>query len=130
MGRFLLAYYGCLGPSSVLHAELSTIQEGLHLAWSKGLNRIIVQTDSSDAYELFSPPTVNRLFSHVRSITLLCSRNWLVDFTLIRCEANYAAGHLAKLALKNERLLRVIEAAPDSLTAILHRDLYAPFTFA
>ncbi|CAN1126125.1 Putative ribonuclease H protein At1g65750 [Linum perenne] len=51
-GRFISAFTGNIGDCSITRAELSAIVQGLKLAWSIGIRKIIVQSDLETAISL------------------------------------------------------------------------------
>ncbi|KAE8710460.1 hypothetical protein F3Y22_tig00110321pilonHSYRG00213 [Hibiscus syriacus] len=115
-----------MGPSSVLHAELRAIHEGLLHAWSNGYEYITVQTDNANARDLLSPPLFDSPFSLVRSIVELFQRPWCVEIQLIKREANMAADHMVKLSTIPIENLQVFVIPPATLVPFLTRDVEGP----
>ncbi|KAE8666148.1 hypothetical protein F3Y22_tig00112507pilonHSYRG00083 [Hibiscus syriacus] len=115
-----------LSLTSVIHVELWGVYDGLQFAWSKGFKKVLVQIDSTDVIELLSTPSLVSSFTFVRIIAVLCSKAWMVEFTAIRREANFAADHLAKLILIQDPSLIIIDHPPSYLLHILDRDLQGP----
>ncbi|CAN1177207.1 Putative ribonuclease H protein At1g65750 [Linum perenne] len=76
-GEFVRAFCANIGNCSITRAELKAIVEGLKLAWSLGLRKVDVQTDSSAAISILQKGIVTQ-HQHVYR------------------EANCAADHLAK----------------------------------
>ncbi|KAK8486823.1 hypothetical protein V6N11_063159 [Hibiscus sabdariffa] len=62
----------------------------------------------------------------VQAISALVDWSWFVDFLLIRCEANFAADHLAKLDTLEDGVCRIFTDPPSSLFSILNQDLNGP----
>ncbi|CAN1123627.1 Putative ribonuclease H protein At1g65750, partial [Linum perenne] len=77
-GEFVRAFCANIGDCSITRAELRAIVEGLKLAWSLGLRRVVVQTDSRAAVSILQKG-VGMQHQHVYR------------------EANCAADHLANL---------------------------------
>ncbi|CAN1835860.1 Putative ribonuclease H protein At1g65750 [Linum perenne] len=53
-GRFVVAFAANLGVCSIMRAELRGIIEGMRLAWSMGIRKLRIQTDSKAAVEMLS----------------------------------------------------------------------------
>ncbi|KAE8680828.1 hypothetical protein F3Y22_tig00111366pilonHSYRG00173 [Hibiscus syriacus] len=68
--------------------------DGLNLAWTYGIERLQCQTDCAEAFNLISSPLAPSSFIGLaRSIARLMTKPWLLNFVLIRHEANVS--HLA-----------------------------------
>ncbi|CAN0861950.1 Putative ribonuclease H protein At1g65750 [Linum grandiflorum] len=84
---------------SITRAELRAIVDGLELAWTLGIRRIQVQSDSMAAITILSK--VSELEHQHATLVLqfkeLCSRQWEVNLSHIYREANYVADYLANL---------------------------------
>ncbi|KAK8493166.1 hypothetical protein V6N11_065369 [Hibiscus sabdariffa] len=66
---------------SSLHAELWSILVGLQLAWSIGVTRIQVQSDSFVAIRLvLDPMAMTSSLPLVRAIALFSNHDWSIDF--------------------------------------------------
>ncbi|CAN1778830.1 Putative ribonuclease H protein At1g65750 [Linum perenne] len=77
-GRFLQAFSANIGDCSITRAELRAIVQGLRLAWSTGIRKVVVQSDS-------------------RAALAICRMNWEVSLVHVFREANFAADYLANL---------------------------------
>ncbi|KAE8733075.1 hypothetical protein F3Y22_tig00001644pilonHSYRG00563 [Hibiscus syriacus] len=104
--RIALFKYGWLGgfmksvgPTSVLQAELVSIYEGLQVAWSLGIPRLLIQSDCSQAIKLVNAKGARDIFIPlVRAIVDLRNRAWETTFVWIPRTGNMIADRLAKLA--------------------------------
>ncbi|CAN1177052.1 Putative ribonuclease H protein At1g65750, partial [Linum perenne] len=97
-GEFVRAFCANIGNCSITRAELKAIVEGLKLAWSLGLRKVDVQTDSSAAISILQKGIVTQ-HQHaalVVEFVELKSREWDLSLTHVYREANCAADHLAK----------------------------------
>ncbi|CAN0897275.1 Putative ribonuclease H protein At1g65750 [Linum grandiflorum] len=88
-----------LGCCSITRAEIRGIVEGLRLAWSLGIQRIRVQSDSAAAIAILSN---SASLDHQHAILVMQyqefgKRQWEVTLTHIYREANRAADYLANL---------------------------------
>ncbi|CAN1165304.1 Putative ribonuclease H protein At1g65750, partial [Linum perenne] len=80
-------------------AELKAIVEGLKLAWSLGLRKVVVQSDLRVAVSILQKG-VGMQHQHkalVAEFVDLTSREWEVQLSHVYREANCAADHLANL---------------------------------
>ncbi|CAN0857784.1 Putative ribonuclease H protein At1g65750 [Linum grandiflorum] len=98
-GSFVKAFTMNLGCCSITRAEMRGIVEGLKIAWSLGIRRIRVQSDSAAAIAILS--NVSSL-DHQHAILVmqfqeLCNLPWAVTLSHIYREANCAADYLANL---------------------------------
>jgi len=51
-GKFIKGYYGSIGYSNVLHAEIMTLFHGIQLCWEAGFKDIISYSDSLQTIRL------------------------------------------------------------------------------
>ncbi|CAN0904399.1 TNF receptor-associated factor homolog 1b, partial [Linum grandiflorum] len=98
-GRFVKAFAANLGRCSITRAEMRAIVDGLKLAWTLGIRRIRVQSDSRTAIAIFANASDldHQHAALVMQFKELCSRQWEVHLSHIYREANYAADYLANL---------------------------------
>ncbi|KAK9026501.1 hypothetical protein V6N11_039339 [Hibiscus sabdariffa] len=116
--------FGSIGG---LLREFWGIYEGLCLAWTYGFEKVVIQTDCSEAYNLVSSShSCSSDLMLVRAISALVDRSWFIDFLRILHEANFAANHLAKLNTSEDGVCRIFTDPPQSLLHILNWDLNGP----
>ncbi|KAK9028644.1 hypothetical protein V6N11_025796 [Hibiscus sabdariffa] len=123
---------GALNPSSSIGSAggLFRDHEG---SWLLGFNkhlgfeRVQSQTDSSEAYALItSCDASSSPISLVHAIVDYTSKSWMLDYVLIKWEANFAADFLAKYRPISDGSTFVYYVAPAPLMPILVRDLHGP----
>ncbi|XP_038997977.1 uncharacterized protein LOC120123031 [Hibiscus syriacus] len=84
-GDWIIGFNKPVGISTPLQAELLGILEGLQLAFSHNIERLQCQIDSAEALKLVSSPMANcSPIALVRSIANLISKQWKIEFILIR----------------------------------------------
>ncbi|XP_039027301.1 uncharacterized protein LOC120161086 [Hibiscus syriacus] len=98
--------------------------EGLHLVWDQGFERVVIQSDNEEAIKLLSPPSSISPYHIVRAIASL-DRAWMLDFQLIRREANIVADFMAKLKVHSKGCLAIFMDPPPGLPSLLQRDVDA-----
>ncbi|KAE8712596.1 hypothetical protein F3Y22_tig00110241pilonHSYRG00028 [Hibiscus syriacus] len=84
-----------LGFPSVLHVELWGLLDGLHAAWKKGANHIMVETDSAEAIYLVTRQSQDHDPTILRWIREILHKSWMVNFALIPREINSVADAIA-----------------------------------
>ncbi|KAE8686944.1 hypothetical protein F3Y22_tig00111027pilonHSYRG00545 [Hibiscus syriacus] len=116
-----------LNTDGAVHHTSSLGSAGLQLAWSQRLEHLQCQTDCAEALTLVTSSTAaSSPVSIVRSIASLISKQWKVDFILIRREANAAADFLEKsTVVSNDQTCIYIES-PQEIIPHLARDLHGP----
>ncbi|CAN0874988.1 Putative ribonuclease H protein At1g65750 [Linum grandiflorum] len=98
-GSFVKSFTMNLSCCSITRAEMRGIVEGLKLAWSLGIRKIRVQSDSTAAIAILSKGSSldHQHAILVRQYQNLCKRQWEVTLNHIYREANCAADYLANL---------------------------------
>ncbi|CAN1788669.1 Putative ribonuclease H protein At1g65750 [Linum perenne] len=97
-GRFISAFTGNIGDCSITRAELSAIVQGLKLAWSIGIRKIIVQSDLETAISLLHRAAAGHQHAALISEFLgLRARSWVIRIEHVYREANCGADYLANL---------------------------------
>ncbi|CAN0926336.1 Putative ribonuclease H protein At1g65750 [Linum grandiflorum] len=124
-GRFVKAFASNLGSCSITRAELRAIVDGLQLAWTLGIRRIRVQSDSMAAVSILSKGSQldHQHAALVLQFTELCNRQWEVNLSHIYREANYAADYLANLGHSLTYGLHLFDSPDRGLSHWLHYDL-------
>ncbi|CAN1136796.1 Putative ribonuclease H protein At1g65750 [Linum perenne] len=97
----------------------------MKLAWSKGIRRLRMQTDSKAAVALLSKPINgnNQHASLIEQFSEISSRDWQVSIHNIYREANCAADHLANLGHSLDLGIHVFKSPVVSLQYWLRFDL-------
>ncbi|CAN0916842.1 Putative ribonuclease H protein At1g65750 [Linum grandiflorum] len=124
-GRFVKAFAANLGSCSITRAEMRAIVDGLKLAWTLGIRRIRVQSDSRTAIAIFANASDldHQHAALVMQFKELCSRQWEVHLSHIYREANYAADYLANLGHSFIYGLHFLDLPDRGLSHWLHYDL-------
>ncbi|KAK8494734.1 hypothetical protein V6N12_076186 [Hibiscus sabdariffa] len=124
---WISGYQKCVGVVSILQAELWSVFVGLQVARSSGVDRLLVQSDSSHAIQLLidSPQQGHRM-PLVRAIELLCHGDCQVDFQWISRELNMVADSLSKLPSPPQFSLFVTTVIPEPARRFLDRDRDGP----
>ncbi|KAK8981729.1 hypothetical protein V6N11_028134 [Hibiscus sabdariffa] len=126
-GTWIRGYQKCAGVVSILQAELWSVFVGLQVARSYGVDRLLVQLDSSHTIKLLldSPQHGHRM-PLVRAIRLLCHGAWQVDFQWILRELNMVADCLSKLPSPPQFSLLVTTVVPEPARPFPDRDREGP----
>ncbi|CAN1148633.1 Putative ribonuclease H protein At1g65750, partial [Linum perenne] len=129
-GRFVSAFAANLGVCSIMRAELRGIVEGMKLAWSLGIRKLCVQSDSKAAVQLLSNegPSLCQHASLLQQFAELASRDWQVSLHHVYREANYAADCLANQGQSLDLGVHVFYSPDVSLQYWLRFDLYGVCT--
>ncbi|CAN1191399.1 Putative ribonuclease H protein At1g65750, partial [Linum perenne] len=96
-GEFVRAFCANIGDCSITRAELKAIVEGLRIAWSLGIRKVAIQTDSSTAVSILQKG-VGEQHQHAALVAEfhdLSSREWELSLSHVYREANCAADYLA-----------------------------------
>ncbi|CAN0876644.1 Putative ribonuclease H protein At1g65750, partial [Linum grandiflorum] len=100
-GHFVKAFAANLGSCSITRAEMRAIVNGLQLAWTLGIRRIQVQSDSMAAIAILTK--VSELDHQHTALVLrfkkLCNRQWEVHLSHIYREVNNVAAILPILTI-------------------------------
>ncbi|KAE8705300.1 hypothetical protein F3Y22_tig00110429pilonHSYRG00606 [Hibiscus syriacus] len=73
-GSFISGFAKNLGSTSITAAGLWGVLHGLQLAWSYGFEKLHVQIDSADAYQLIEMASPNSPYPMIRSMAELLNR--------------------------------------------------------
>ncbi|CAN1131008.1 Putative ribonuclease H protein At1g65750 [Linum perenne] len=98
-GSLVRAFSANVGNCSITRAELRAIVEGLKLAWSLGIRKVAIQSDSAAAVTMLqaSGRPTHRHAALVADFQDIRDRQWEVSITHIFREANCCADYLANL---------------------------------
>ncbi|KAL4282975.1 hypothetical protein GQ457_16G025130 [Hibiscus cannabinus] len=116
----------------VVHVGGEALERGcdtlasLRIARDKGYVLIQVQSDSVDAINLLSPPSMLSPFSLVRSIAILCVGDCDIVFSMIPREANMVADFMSKLDSSSSIAIYDSVSLTPRLRDLLHRDSFDP----
>ncbi|CAN1762274.1 Putative ribonuclease H protein At1g65750 [Linum perenne] len=129
-GRFVVAFAANLGVCSIMRAELRGIIEGIRLAWSMGIRKLRIQTDSKAAVEMLSKFNTqnNQHASLIEQFRILSSYDWQLSIHHIYREANFAADYLANLGHSLSYGIHVMAVPYVSLQYWLNFDLVGSCT--
>ncbi|KAE8728262.1 hypothetical protein F3Y22_tig00004630pilonHSYRG00043 [Hibiscus syriacus] len=122
-GDCLFAYCKDIDTSTVLEVELWRILEGLQLARQNGFERIVIQTDSNNAFQLVTPPSPTSPLALVCTIADLYNRAWYVASQKIYREANVASDFIAKMTAPLDGSWKALDYFSSPLQCHLHRDI-------
>ncbi|KAK8523253.1 hypothetical protein V6N12_047779 [Hibiscus sabdariffa] len=119
-----------IGFSLILEAELWGILKGQRIAWFLEFERVQCQTDSLEAYDLItSRDASSSPISLVHAIADYSSKSWMLDYVLIKRDANFAAVFFQKFYPALDGSTSIYFVAPAPLVSILVRDLHGPLFF-
>ncbi|KAK8540080.1 hypothetical protein V6N12_046373 [Hibiscus sabdariffa] len=96
--RWCFGFAQGIGSYSCLEAELWGIYEGLAIAWSLSYPRVLIETDSREAYEIIMSSNTQKVGSFaLSSIFALMSCSWEVQLVFVRREGNEVADVMSRL---------------------------------
>ncbi|CAN1150997.1 Putative ribonuclease H protein At1g65750 [Linum perenne] len=123
-GRFIQAFTANIGDCSITRAELNAIVQGMNLAWSLGIRKIAVQSDSSTAVSILQRAAMdNQHAALVSDFLELKARSWEVSIAHVYREANCGADYLANLGHSCNFGLHVFSQPDATLAHWLRFDL-------
>jgi ribonuclease HI len=123
-GAWIHGFFGNLGVSNILHAELMAIFKGLQLAWELNIRNLWCYSDSVTALKLISEPVDewHHYAAIIRNIKEILNRNWHVVILHTYREGNACADFLAKHGARNNRGFTSIAIPPAGLNLCLLAD--------
>ncbi|XP_024626898.1 uncharacterized protein [Medicago truncatula] len=96
---FQLGFFGSVGISNILHAEIQALLTSVKLCWDAGYRKLICYSDSLHAVQLIMKETTK--FHHYANILELIrmylAKDWSISIHHIIREGNFRAGILAKI---------------------------------
>ncbi|KAI7981675.1 hypothetical protein LOK49_Contig20G00015 [Camellia lanceoleosa] len=99
------------------------IWQGLHLAWSHGHRRVIIETDATEAVHAIQQSNrAHPNFNLYQEVHKLLSQDWQCDLRQTWREANMCVDFVTKNALTLQGMHTVMLNAPPWLTAVLMND--------
>ncbi|CAN1177924.1 Putative ribonuclease H protein At1g65750 [Linum perenne] len=98
-GKLVRAFCANVGNCSITRAELRAIVEGLKLAWSLGIKKVVIQSDSAAVVAMLQAGahSVHKHVALVAEFLKIRARPWEISLTHIFREANCSADYLANL---------------------------------
>ncbi|KAK9037274.1 hypothetical protein V6N11_022193 [Hibiscus sabdariffa] len=112
-----------IGVCLVIEAELWGIYEGLHVAWSVGVRKLVVEIGSLDAVRAIQQGLDGRsAFTLVPYIVELLNRDWYFKLEHIRRVGNRLADNLTKLVSFDDLLCHRLLVVPDCILSVLKSD--------
>ncbi|CAN1187916.1 Putative ribonuclease H protein At1g65750 [Linum perenne] len=98
-GKLVRAFCANVGNCSITRAELRAIVEGLKLAWSLGIKKVDVQSDSAAAVAMLQAGahSAHKHVALVAEFLEIRARPWEISLNHIFREANCSADYLANL---------------------------------
>ncbi|XP_057744794.1 uncharacterized protein LOC130962625 [Arachis stenosperma] len=123
-GRWVAGFTCRIGNCTAFTAELWGVMEGLKLAWTMGMKRIIVECDSTAVVKLLNGE--RNLEKHpnslVRRIDALKKKDWRIFFVQIYREANRSADYLDRKSLETGDDFLFWDTPSPELARIIYED--------
>ncbi|KAK9004351.1 hypothetical protein V6N11_002153 [Hibiscus sabdariffa] len=89
---------GGIGSCSCLEAALWGVYEGLATSWSLRYPRVLLETDSCEAFEVSTPSNYCKVeYFIISSILEMISRSWEVRIVFVRRKGNALADAMSRL---------------------------------
>ncbi|KAK2405415.1 hypothetical protein QL285_054655 [Trifolium repens] len=123
-GAWVHGFYGNLGVSNILHAELMAIYKGLLLAWELDIKELWCYSDSKTAISLITEPVDewHHYAAIIHNIKDIITRDWQVIVSHTLREGNVCADYLAKYGAHNNEAFTTITNPPAGLSLPLLMD--------
>ncbi|XP_039062433.1 uncharacterized protein LOC120206949 [Hibiscus syriacus] len=116
-----------LGQTDILQVELWSILIGLRMALTRGIRKLVIQSDSNYAIKsITDTDEATNPLSLVRAIHKMNSDNWDLIFRWIPREANAVADAMVKMTDRHSSSTKVYETPPVALLSLLSRDIHVP----
>ncbi|XP_061350333.1 uncharacterized protein LOC133295506 [Gastrolobium bilobum] len=116
-----------IGSCIPLHAELWALLKGLDFAWKHGWRKLVLETDSSQAFSLLTNHgNDTRKLPLVAKIRVFLQKEWTVLLNKIPRSSNTCADWIAKKALEDSFGLNSITSPHSDLLNLLATDLLDP----
>jgi ribonuclease HI len=123
-GAWVHGFYGNLGVTNILHAELMAIYKGLLLAWERNIKDLWCYSDSRTAIKLITEPVDewHHYAAILNNIKDILNRDWHVSILHTLREGNACADYLAKHGANNNEVFSSIAIPPAGLNLFLLAD--------
>ncbi|OMO65780.1 reverse transcriptase [Corchorus capsularis] len=123
-GEWLLGFSQSVGECSIDLAELWGILQGLSLAWSRGFNDIVVESDSATSVDMIKKG-VNKNHPHfciIAAIQDYLSKEWTCQLHYIPREKNFVADWMAKNSSDRHEGIMIYNTPPAGVLNLLIAD--------
>jgi len=123
-GKFQFAFYGSVGLSNILHAEIHALMIGIKLCWEAGYKKLACFSDSLHVVHLLSKE-VSRLHHYanlLERIQMYLDKVWDISIHHIFREGNSCADILAKLGADHSESLVMVHQPLSCLSSTLLAD--------
>lgn len=123
-GKWQGGFYGSIGISDNLRAELAALYFGLTFAWDSGMRRLVCYSDSAMAIELVRAPVavLHREAALIANVQALLAKEWEVELLHTLREGNGSADVLANLGATKQEQFTVVTLPPLELGQWLPSD--------
>ncbi|KAK2425361.1 hypothetical protein QL285_035613 [Trifolium repens] len=123
-GAWVHGFYGNLGVTNILHAELMAIYKGLLLAWERNIKDLWCYSDSRTVIKLITEPVDewHHYAAILNNIKDILNRGWHVSILHTLREGNACADYLAKHDANNNEVFSSIAIPPAGLNLFLLAD--------
>lgn len=125
-GSFLVGFYGSAGHTSVMHAEVLGLLNGLMVCWDAGYRMLVCYSDSAHAVELVKQGVAihHPLANELAAIRNLLDRDWHCTITHTLRKGNQCADYLAKQGADSDGGLSVFYHPPPGMSHLLLADIF------
>lgn len=102
-GVFKKGFYGSVGYSNILHAELMALFLGISLCWELGFRKVMCFTDSLNVLKLIEDGDHNfhSFGNEIALIRGMLRRDWNIQLNHTLREGNHCTDYLAKMGAKS-----------------------------
>jgi ribonuclease HI len=123
-GGWVHGFFGNLGHTNILHAELMAIYKGLLLAWDLNIKDLWCYSDSVMAIKLITDPVDDwhHYAAILNNIKDIMKRDWQVLLIHTLREGNACADYLAKQGATHTDVYSSIDIPPAGLNLALLAD--------
>jgi ribonuclease HI len=80
--NFQLGFFGCVGISNILHAEIQALLTSIKLCWGAGYRKLVCYSDSLHVVHLVMKETTTRLHHYVNLLELIrmyLTKDWSIS---------------------------------------------------
>jgi len=125
-GTFQFGFYGSVGLSNILHAEIQALLVGIKQCWQTEFRKVMCFSDSLHVVQLVKEGTsqFHHYANELEIIQDFMKKDWTISLHHTFREGNACADVLAKLGATNVDPLIVLQEPPYSLSLALLADAY------